>query len=121
MDSIYNGWTLEVMANWTLRCQACEKVHPHTVCSMFNLPPCPDCGGEQLIAIGRNNPNDQHPLFPFTVPHVDGKPMLIENMAHLRSVEKQYGVAFSAFNKDNIHDLDPLKDVPKYIEQTRKR
>lgn len=53
-------------------------------------------------------------VFPFMVNHVDGKPMVIESMHHLRQVESKYGVAFSAFNKANINDLDPLKDVPKY-------
>lgn len=58
-------------------------------------------------------------IFPFTLNHVDGKPMTITDMGHLRRVEKQYGVAFSAFNKDNVRDLDPLKDVPRYRENGR--
>jgi hypothetical protein len=52
--------------------------------------------------------------FPFTVNHVDGKPMVINDLQHLRKVEKQYGVVFSAFSKSNVNDLDPLKDVPRY-------
>ena len=40
--------------------------------------------------------------------------MVIENLSHLRQVEYKFGVAFSAFNKDNINDLDPMRDVPRY-------
>lgn len=54
-------------------------------------------------------------VFPFTVPHVDGKPMVIESMQHLRQVEKNYGVVFSAFSKDNIRDTDPTdRNLPRY-------
>lgn len=52
--------------------------------------------------------------FPFTVNHVDGKPMQINDLQHLRKVEKQYGVVFSAFSKSNERDLDPIKDLPRY-------
>lgn len=53
-------------------------------------------------------------IFPYTINHVDGKPMTIESLAHARRVEKQYGVVFSAFNKDNVHDLDPIANLPRY-------
>ena len=52
--------------------------------------------------------------FPFTVNHVDGKPMVIESLHHLRKVERQYGVVFSAFSKANERDVDPIKDLPRY-------
>lgn len=101
------------MANWNLTCEACKSLDQNVVCSMYTPPPCPTCGGERLIAPTSVRKWD-HGIFPFTVNHVDGKPMVITDMAHLRSVENSYGVAFSAFNKDNIHDLDGLKDTPKY-------
>lgn len=52
-------------------------------------------------------------IFPFTLPHVDGKPMTINSLQHLRQVESKYGVAFTAFNQR--HDiLDPLKSLDRY-------
>ena len=53
-------------------------------------------------------------VFPFETTHVDGKPMRIESMQHLRKVESKYGVVFSAFSKSNINDLDPIKNPPKF-------
>mgnify|MGYP003658259194 CR=1 FL=1 len=86
----------------------CEKCNLQLEVGMF-----PFCRGSQKDHIGQTMAG-KTPLFPFTVNHVNGTPMVIESMQHLRSVEKNYGVAFSAFNKDNINDLDPLRDVPKY-------
>ena len=53
-------------------------------------------------------------LFPFTVNHVDGKPMVIESLHHLRTVERDFGVVFSAFTKDNIHDVSETPGVPRF-------
>ena len=101
------------MANWNLRCQSCSDVEMHVICSMFNIPACPKCGGDRAIATVAKTYSPSG-VFPFEVNHVTGKPMTIESLAHLRKVERDYGVAFSAFNKDNINDLDPIKDVPRY-------
>lgn len=98
-------------ALWNLQCPVCSDIQMHVECSMFNLPQC-KCGGQMTLA--PTGISTRTPIFPFTVNHVDGKPMLIESLQHLRQVETRYGVAFSAFNKDNINDLDELKDVPKY-------
>lgn len=99
-------------ALWNLQCEACDEIFMHQTCSMYDIPACPKCGGERTLA--PTGLSTRTPIFPFTVNHVDGKPMVIESMQHLRRVERTYGVAFSAFNKDNINDLDPLKDVPVY-------
>lgn len=98
-------------ALWNLRCPACQTVLMHQECSIFNLPNCV-CGTQLMIA--PTGISTRTPIFPYTLNHVDGKPMVIESLAHLRKVEQRFGVAFSAFNKDNINDLDELKDVPKY-------
>lgn len=103
-------------ALWNLKCQICGDVQMHVQCSMYSLPAC-KCGG--ATAIAPTGLSTRTPIFPFVCPHVDGSQMVIESMAHLRRVEKDYGVAFSAFNKDNINDLDPLKDVPKFRERNR--
>src|SRR5882672_12851020 len=54
-------------------------------------------------------------IFPFTTPHIrgDGQPMVIQDIAHLRRVEKEYGVVLPAFAQ-NEHDLDPIKNPPVY-------
>lgn len=89
---------------------------------------CERCGIELEIGMYpycRNNPADHGTVysktaaFPFTVNHVDGKPMVIESLGHLRSVEKKYGVVFSAFSKSNERDLDPIRDLPRYREHGR--
>lgn len=101
------------MANWNLRCQDCGEVENHVVCSIYAIPTCPKCGGERALAtfVQEYSPSG---VFPFTVNHVNGKPMVIESLAHLRKVESNYGVVFSAFSKDNHRDLDPIKDLPKF-------
>lgn len=86
---------------------------------------CDKCGHD--IQIGdfpfcKGNPADhgsvysKSSVFPFEARHVspDGKPMIIESMHHLRQVEKQYGVAFSAFNNETNNSVDNLKDPPRY-------
>jgi hypothetical protein len=87
---------------------------------------CDKCGYD--IQIGdfpfcKGNPADhgttysKSQVFPFESRHVapDGKPLIIESMQHLRKVEKQYGVAFSAFNNEVNNSVDPLKgNLPRY-------
>jgi hypothetical protein len=83
-------------------------------------PPCDSCGGSLTV-----QPLAQDPrrfvgsVFPFTTTHVDnaGRPMVIENMGHLRAVEKKYGVVLSAFSNRSTGDLTPIKDLPRYRGQ----
>jgi hypothetical protein len=83
-------------------------------------PPCDSCGGSLTV-----QPLAQDPrrfvgaVFPFTTTHIDrdGRPMVIENMGHLRSVEKKYGVVLSAFSNRSTNDLTPIKDLPRYRGQ----
>jgi hypothetical protein len=85
---------------------------------MFNIPPCPQCATEQVLAAGGGRYSSRTSnIFPFTVNHVDGKPMVINDLQHLRQVEQRHGVVFSAFSKDNINDLDPIKNPPTYRER----
>jgi hypothetical protein len=80
-------------------------------------PPCEACG-RTLTVLPLSQPTRTFvgAVFPFTTNHIDpqGKPMTIESMGHLRSIEKQYGVVLSAFSKNNIRDVDPIQDVPRY-------
>lgn len=87
---------------------ACEKCNAELSIGMF-----PFCKGNQADHGALTH--TKNALFPFTVPHVDGKPMLIESMHHLRSVEKQFGVVFSAFSHSSSNNVDPVsKDLPKF-------
>jgi hypothetical protein len=97
-------------AFWNIQCPECKNVEENVQCSMFDIPKC-TCGSERFLfstKIGRSA------VFPFTVNHVDGKPMVIESLNQLRSVEKQYGVVFSAFSKGNINDLDDISGLPRF-------
>lgn len=70
----------------------------------------------ERLTIPRPRPSDlRSAAFPFTTTHVDGKgrPITVESLGHLRSLEKQYGVVFSAFSQ-NPSNLDPIKDPPRY-------
>jgi hypothetical protein len=87
---------------------------------MFDIPVCSKCGGERAIAT-KYRQYSPSGVFPFTVDHVDGKPMEIHSLSHLRQVEKDYGVAFSAFNKNNVNDLDGMKDLPRFNENMRRK
>lgn len=91
---------------------------------------CDTCGAEIEIGMypfckgtpeshGQTTMAYKTALFPFIVNHVTGKPMEISDMGHLRRVERDYGVTFSAFSKSNVKDLDPIKDLPKYRENMR--
>ena len=90
---------------------------------------CERCGTELLVGMYpfcRNNPKDHGTVysktsaFPFETTHVTGKPMVIESLQHLRKVEREAGVVFSAFSKTNERDLDPIKDLPKFNENFRR-
>lgn len=99
-------------AFWNLQCTGCHEYSTNVECSMFNIPVCPDCGAERALAPSGSIRKSS--IFPFVVNHVNGSPMEITDLGHLRRVEKDYGVVFSAFNKSNIRDLDPIQDLPKF-------
>lgn len=87
-----------------IRCERCHQV--------LEIGMYPYCKGDPkdhgTVFVGKSS------VFPFECPHVNGKPMVIESMHHLRQVEKQYGVVFSSFSKSNVRDLDPIRDLPRY-------
>ncbi len=97
---------------WHLVCPDCNELFENVPCSMYEIPLCPKCFGPRFLA--PSGSQRKSTIFPFTVPHVNGKPMEIRDITHLRQVEKDYGVAFSAFSKSNINDLDEMKEVPVY-------
>lgn len=53
--------------------------------------------------------------FPFETKHINGKPMVIESLHHLRSVEKQYGVVLTAFSNNRSNWNDNIRgDLPRF-------
>lgn len=107
-----------------------QQVRTHTAVTNYAVvadeqtdpvyPPCATCGGT-LTVLPLSQPSRRYvgSVFPFTTNHIDplGKPMTIESMGHLRSVEKQYGVVLSAFSKANVNDISPIADLPRYRGQ----
>lgn len=54
-------------------------------------------------------------IFPYECTHIDGKPMVIESLQHLRKVEKDFGVVFSAFSHSSSNNVDPVaKTLPRF-------
>jgi len=54
-------------------------------------------------------------IFPYETKNVDGKPMVIESLNHLRKIEREYGVVFSAFSHSSSNNVDPVsKDLPRF-------
>lgn len=105
------------MARWNIRCSnvVCTEFAQieELECSMFDIPICSFCGNDRFLAPSRIH-TSHCGAFPFTTTNVDGKPMTITSMHQLSQVERDYGVAFSAFNQANENDLSPLKSVPTF-------
>ena len=85
----------------------CDRCGTELEVGMF--PFCKDSPADHGYSVVMKNA-----LFPYTVNHVDGKPMVIESMQHLRKVERDFGVVFSAFSKSNIRDVSPIDGVPRF-------
>lgn len=101
-------------ARWNLQCASCGSLDFDIPCSMFAIPPC-SCGAERTLAPVGIMPKSQ--VFPFDSQHVtpDGSPLVIESMRHLRQVENDYGVVFSAFNNNVNNSVDPMQGaLPRY-------
>lgn len=85
---------------------------------------CPKCGTQLIVGcfpFCRGNPEDhgyvygKTSIFPYTVNHVDGKPMVIQDLAHLRRVERDFGVVFSAFSHASSDNIDPVsRELPRF-------
>ncbi len=83
-------------------------------------PTCESCGGTLTVLPLAQDPRRYvGSVFPFTTTHItaDGSPMVVENMSHLRAVERKYGVVLSAFSKASNNDLSPIQDLPRYRGQ----
>jgi hypothetical protein len=88
-----------------IKCEKCD-----TILEIGMYPFCkgtPESHGKSSIS--------KTAIFPYTVNHVDGKPMVIESMQHLRKVEKDFGVVFSAFSHSSASNVDPVdRNLPRF-------
>lgn len=77
------------------------------------LPEC-KCGGK-LDMLPLSTTYSKSRVFPFTTPHIDarGRPIVVEDIGHLRRLERQYGVVLSAFANEPSNP-DNIKDPPQY-------
>lgn len=97
------------MNTHTSTCDRCGREVLHG-----QYPFCPHDHTRQSAMAGKSA------VFPFTTSHItaDGHPVTVTDIVHLRKLEKDYGVVLPAFAK-NEHDLDPIKDPPKYTGYDR--
>lgn len=81
---------------------------------------CPDCGAIRFFGDwpwcphGSSTMKSGGGLFPYTTCHISGTPIQVESLHHVRQLEKRYGVVLPAFSKDNVRDVDPIKNPPRY-------
>jgi hypothetical protein len=95
------------------QCQSCHLVQERFYGPAVT-PQCRDCGGDlDMMPLSSTLPKTS--VFPFITPHIDpdGKPMIINDIGHLRRVEKQYGVVLTAFSH-NPNNPDAIRDLPRY-------
>jgi len=71
---------------------------------------CEECAQIQ----GVMNPGKD--LWSFTTRHLNGDPIKVKSLAHLRQLEKQYGVSNQAANYDERHwDTTPTQYNSQYV------
>lgn len=97
------------------RCGSCDKLQERFY-SPAHTPTC-ECGGA-LTMLERSDEGRRPFLgaaFPFTTTHIDpkGRPIEVTSLAHVRQLERDYGVVLSAFSH-NPSNLDPIPDPPRY-------
>lgn len=75
---------------------------------------CEDCAEIQGVM------NAGKDLWNFTTKHLNGEPIKIKNLAHLRQLEKQFGVSNQAANYDERHwDVTPTQHNSQYMGNPR--
>jgi hypothetical protein len=103
-------------------CKQCNARQERFYWASAGIPAC-TCGGElDMLPLDQLGTYRKTSIFPYDCPHVDGtgKPITIESLSHLRQVEKQYGVVFSAFSQ-NPSNPDHIKDLPQHRVAGRER
>ncbi len=79
------------------RCESCGTVVFNAV---FN--------GSQWLCRGCHYSPAMHgQVFPFVTTHINGRPVKVRSLWHLRKLEREYGVQSVAFNQDEKSFRDP--------------
>jgi hypothetical protein len=97
-------------------CKACEirgEEHYYQVRDGVESPVKCKCGG--IMEKGELSTSyAKTAIFPYTTTHIsgDGKPVTVESIGHLRSLEKRYGVSVSGFSQ-NPNNPDSPRDLPE--------
>jgi hypothetical protein len=76
---------------------------------------CDKCGGATEKAPLSYNVRGKSAIFPYTTTHItgDGKPVTVESLGHLRSLERRYGVCVTGFS-NNDSNPDSPRDLPTH-------
>ena len=106
------------MPTYVRRCEPCDSRFEHfcTIREFTEGIKCPTCSGETSTVWETSGSAGGHG-FPYTTDNItgDGKSITITSLAHLRQVEKQYGVCVRGFSDYNGSSAqDALSDAPIY-------
>lgn len=100
------------------KCLSCGKTQERyykVVDGQEGVPPCFDeeCGGE-LEKQPLSAAISKSAVFPYTTKHItgDGRPVTVESLGHLRTLERRYGVCVSGFSQ-NPGNPDSPRDLPR--------
>lgn len=95
------------------KCTKCDLFQERFFHSGSPIPFC-SCGGDLEMQPLTNTILGKTGVFPFTSTHLDGHgtPITVENIGHLRSLEKKYGVSVHAFSQ-NPGNPDSPRDLPR--------
>ncbi len=83
-------------------CPACQSVAERFYHATQETPvTCEACGGPLTALPVSDGVSRKTGIFPFVSTHFDGgKPVVVESLGHLRSLERHYGVLATAFSSD---------------------
>lgn len=96
-------------------CKQCGMKQERFFWATSGVPNC-TCGGDlEMLPLSELGAWRKTAVFPFTTTHIDGNgtPIVVEDIGHVRRLEKQYGVVLSAFSQ-NPNNPDHIQDLPRH-------
>jgi predicted nucleic acid-binding Zn ribbon protein len=96
------------------KCTACNHEEERLVPMTGPPPACQQCGAPtEKTANLRSGLYQKTGIFPYETTHItgDGKPVMVESLGHLRSLERKYGVCVTGFSNHDTN-LDTPRDLP---------
>lgn len=96
-------------------CESCQTTQERYFTTQAGPPAC-TCGGALTLLPLTASHHGTTGVFPFTSTHIDGRgtPICVESISHLRQIEKQYGVALTAFSQNASNMNDGMRDLPTH-------